>query len=181
MEPKIRLESVDSLTRGDLIDLCDATAAAITAGGGFGWLTPPPTETLEAYWKGVLVVPERHLFVARLDGVIAASAQLLRPQKNNEAQAFAASLMTFFVAPWARGYGLAKELVRTVEEAAREAGFTVLNLDVRETQTAAIALYESSGYVRWGHHPRYAFVDKRYISGFFYSKDLTVAGPGADP
>ena len=39
-------------------------------------------------------------------------------------------------------------------DCAREtAGFAVLNLDLRDTQRAAIRLYESLGYRRWGTHP----------------------------
>ena len=59
-----------------------------------------------------------------------------------------------------------------IEEAAREAGFRVLNLDVRETQTPAIAMYEARGFVRWGTHPHYALVDGAFIAGHFYTKDL---------
>ena len=46
-----------------------------------------------------MLVPDRALFVARLDGVIAGSAQLVRPTRNNEAQAHSAQLTTSFVAP----------------------------------------------------------------------------------
>jgi ribosomal protein S18 acetylase RimI-like enzyme len=104
--------------------------------------------------------------------VIVGSAQLVRPPRNNEAQAFAATLMHAFVAPYARGFGLARLLTRKVEEGARAIGYQVLNLDVRETQAAAISLYESLGYVRWGEHPAYARVNGRTISGFHYYKLL---------
>ena len=156
----------------DLQDLCDAADAAIKAGGGFGWLRTPPRHIMEAYWRGVLLVPERRLFVARLDGTICGSAQLLRPPRNNEAQAFAAQLMSNFIAPWARGHGLARQLVVAVEEAARAQGFSILNLDIRDTQTAAIQLYESLGYERWGTHPAYARVEGRTVPGHFYFKRL---------
>jgi len=59
-----------------------------------------------------------------------------------------------------------------VEERARATGVRVLNLDVRETQEAAIALYESLGYERWGVHPNYARVRGRSIRGFFFTKLL---------
>ena len=39
--------------------------------------------------------------------VFAGTAQLTRPAKNNEAQARTAHMSTHFVAPWARGHGLA--------------------------------------------------------------------------
>ena len=112
------------------------------------------------------------MFVGRYDGTIAGSAQLVRPPRNNEAQSFAASITTNFVAPWARGYGLARELTQAVEDAAREEGFAVLNLDVRASQSAAIQLYESLGYERWGTNPAYARVDGKLIAGHYYAKRL---------
>jgi ribosomal protein S18 acetylase RimI-like enzyme len=169
---------VERLTRfggTDLEDLCHATEAAIEQGGGFGWLKLPPRQILESYWKGVLLVPERQLFVGRLDGVIAGSAQLTRPPRNNEAQGFSAGLTSSFVAPWARGHGLAKALTQAVERAAREAGAEILNLDVRASQEAAIQLYEALGYVRWGTHPCYARVDAAVVPGHYYFKRLDEA------
>ena len=167
------VERLDALTRRDLADLCDATDAAIVDGNGFGWLRPPQRRVLEGYWRGVLVVPGRDLFVARLDGTIAGSAQLIRPTPNQEARAFAATLSTHFVAPWARGHGLAQALVQSVEETARAEGFEVLNLDVRETQKAAIQLYRARGFEHWGSQPCYARVDGRMIAGHYYVKTLT--------
>jgi ribosomal protein S18 acetylase RimI-like enzyme len=99
-------------------------------------------------------------------------AHLVRPPRNNEAQAFAAQLMHAYVAPYARGHGLARELTIGVEERARELGYHVLNLDVRETQAAAIRLYESLGYTSWGVHPEYALVRGKVIRGFYYYKRL---------
>ncbi len=168
----IQVERLTAFRGSDLYDLCDAAEAAILDGGGFGWLKPPPREGMEAYWKGVQLVPELDLYVARLDGVIAGSAQLKRMPKNNEAQAFTGQLTTFFMAPWARGHGLAVGLVAAVERAAREAGLTVLTLDVRETQARAIQIYEQRDFQRFGSNPRYALVDGRWVSGHYYYKDL---------
>jgi RimJ/RimL family protein N-acetyltransferase len=169
-KPTISVERLTSFTKTDLTDLCDAADAAIQGGGGFGWVRPPPRHVFESYWKGTLLVPERQVFVGRLDGTIAASAQMARPARNNEAQAFSATLMTSFVAPWARGHGLAKLVTVAVEDAARESGAHLINLDIRETQTAAIQLYEALGYHRWGVHPHYARVDGKLVRGFFYYK-----------
>ena len=166
------VECVAELSGSGLHELCDAAEAAIVGGGGFGWLTPPPRHVMEAYWKGVLLVPERDLFIGRLDGTVAGSAQLMRPLKNNEAQAFTGQLTTFFVAPWARGHGLARKLVLAVEDAARAAGLRALNLDVRETQERAIAVYQQLGYRHWGSNPRYAWIEGRWYAGEYYLKDL---------
>ncbi|MGH7095363.1 MAG: GNAT family N-acetyltransferase [Stellaceae bacterium] len=166
------VERVTQYSGTDLDDLCDATEAAIREGGGFGWVKTPPRHILESYWNGVLLVPDRSLVVGRLDRMIAGSAQLSRSQRNNEAQAFAGTLTSAFVAPWARGHGLARGIVQQVEALAREWGLIVLNLDLRDTQQAAIALYEGLGYTRWGTHPCYAFVDGRVVPGHYYYKRL---------
>jgi ribosomal protein S18 acetylase RimI-like enzyme len=170
--PVLSVDCVTSLEADDLHALCEATHAAILDGGGFGWLTPPGQQVLERYFTGVLLVPERDLLIGRRDGLIAGSAQLVRQPRNNEAQAHGATLMHSFVAPYARGNGLARLMTLKAEEKARALGYKVLNLDVRETQTAAIALFESLGFVRWGEHPAYARVKGRFIKGYFYTKLL---------
>jgi ribosomal protein S18 acetylase RimI-like enzyme len=171
-QPDLLAEHLKRFNDSDLNALCEATDAAIIDGGGFGWVNPPGRRALETYFRGVLLVPERELFVARLNGEIVGSAILVRPPRNNEAQAFAASLMHSYIAPYARGHGLARMLTQAVEDRARELGYHVLNLDVRETQTVAIAMYESHGYVRWGAHPEYALVRGKSVTGLFYYKRL---------
>jgi ribosomal protein S18 acetylase RimI-like enzyme len=171
------VERVSELDDDALHALCEATDQAIIEGGGFGWVKSPGRQALERYFRGVLLVPERELFIARFQGSIVGSAQLVRPSRNNEAQAFAATLMHAYIAPYARGHGLARMLTRRVEEGARALGYHVLNLDVRETQSAAIRLYESLGYVRWGEHPFYARVGGKTVRGFFYYKLLKPKAP----
>jgi len=171
-EAQRSVERIDAFGDEDLHALCEATHAAIIEGGGFGWVRPPERRSLEAYFRGLLLVPERQVFVARLSGTIVGSAQLVRPPRNNEAQAFSAQLMHAFIAPYAREHGLARLLTLKVEEAARAMKFQVLNLDVRETQQAAIRLYESLGYQRWGEHPIYARVHGKPVRGLFYYKLL---------
>lgn len=170
--PLLSVERVAEFTDDDLQALCEATDAAIIEGGGFGWINPPGRANLERYFRGVLLVPERELFVGRMDGTLVGSGQLVRPARNNEAQAFAATLMHAFIAPYARGHGLARMLTRRVEDRARALGYQILNLDVRETQEAAIRLYEGLGYERWGEHPAYARVGGRTIRGFYYYQRL---------
>jgi ribosomal protein S18 acetylase RimI-like enzyme len=174
-----RVERLTAFSDDDLDDLCAATIEAVKDGNGFGWLKPPRRGVLERYWRGVLLVPERELYVARLDGHIVGSAQLFRPTVNNEAGAHAAQAASFFIAPWARGHGLARGLLRAIEDSARAQGFKLLDLDVRETQTAAIQLFEDWGFRRWGTKERYALVDGRYVTGYFYSKILEPQ-PGAE-
>jgi len=177
--PRVTVERLEAFEGSDLADLCDAAEMAILDGGGFGWLKPPPRELMERYWRGVLLVPERELFVGRLDGTVGGSAQLVRPPRNNEAQARTATITTNFVAPWARGHGMARDLTLAVEKEARRHSIWFLNLDVRATQEAAIELYETMGYDRWGTNPNYAVVAGKVIAGHCYTKQLRGPRRGA--
>ena len=132
------VEPLTEFRANDLHDLCDAADLAIKEGGGFGWVEPPERAKMERFWHGVLAVPGRTLVVGRLDGVIGGSAQLVRPSANAEARSFSAYLTTHFVAPWARGHGLARMLVDAIESQAQEEGYDVLQIHVRETQEAAL-------------------------------------------
>ena len=168
----VKAELCKSLNKVDLQELCDATEDAIIAGGGFGWISPPSFKTLEDYWRGVLLIPERILIIGRLDTVIAGSVQLIKPARNNEAQSHACGLSTFFFAPWARGYGLAKAVFEKAEFKAKQDGFKVITLEVRETQKRAIQLYEQAGFIKCGTNPKSAYVNGNYIAGHYYYKEL---------
>ncbi len=160
------------LSLSDLNDLCDATDSSIEDGGGFGWTDLPDRDTLETYWQGVVAMPSRLLFLARQEGIICGSAQLLFAPKNNQAQGFTAKLMSLFIAPWARQEGLASTLLTYIERTARDEGIEVLNLDIRATQHSALKLYENAGYIKIGEHPYYARVNGETIKGLYYYKKL---------
>ncbi|GAN83330.1 1-(5-phosphoribosyl)-5-[(5-phosphoribosylamino)methylideneamino]imidazole-4-carboxamide isomerase [Novacetimonas hansenii] len=170
--PRLSTERLQSLSEDDLHSLCEATHAAILDGGGFGWLSPPPHDVLERYFRGLLLVPERQLFVARHDGMIVGAAQLVRPPRNNEAQAMSATMMHFYIAPYARGLGLGQMLLTEVEQCARAMGYQILNLDVRATQEGAVALFRAHGFYHWGTHPSYARANGQTVSGLFFTKRL---------
>ena len=51
-------------------------------------------------------------------------------------------------------------------------GLKVINLDVRETQEAAIALYRSLGFLEFGRHPFYALVNGQRVAGLYFTRDL---------
>ena len=174
----LSVELVAELSDHELAELCEATDAAIIEGGGFGWVEPQGRSALERHFRGVLLVPERELLVARLDNQVTGSVQLHRPPRNNEAQAFGATLTHAYIAPYARGHGLARLMIQRVEERAAALGHRVLNLDVRETQQTAILLFEAMGYVRWGTHPAYARVRGQTVAGHYYYKLLEPPGRG---
>ncbi|WP_215761501.1 1-(5-phosphoribosyl)-5-[(5-phosphoribosylamino)methylideneamino]imidazole-4-carboxamide isomerase [Acetobacter sp. P1H12_c] len=176
------VQRVLSLTDDDLQALCEAADAAILDGGGFGWVQPQGRQVLERYFKGLLLVPERMLFVVRLKGEIVGCAQLVRAPRNNECQAMCITLMHLFVAPYARNRGLGGALLHEVENAARSMGFRVMNMDVPDTQTAAISLFQKAGFLHWGTHPHFARMGDQTVSGLFFTKLLdTVRSPLVEP
>jgi ribosomal protein S18 acetylase RimI-like enzyme len=171
-EYKLLVEKKSALSTTELEELCVATEDAIRDGIGFHWIAPPMRETLESYWNGVLMVPSRTMLIGKLDGVVAGSIQLVRPSKTKETSAFAASIEAHFVAPWARGHGLAKMLLAEAEREAAKDGFSVINISVRETQERALQIYREHGYTEWGTMPYYEYVNASMVSGHFFYKKL---------
>jgi putative acetyltransferase len=59
-----------------------------------------------------------------------------------------AEIKRMFVTPSARGQGIARQLLDTAHARARSKGYRNVRLETGSLQHAAIALYESAGYVR---------------------------------
>ncbi len=59
----------------------------------------------------------------------------------------ACEIKRMYVAPQARGQGVARRLLGALEAAARELGYAIARLDTGPDQPYARALYESAGYV----------------------------------
>ena len=168
----ISVDLLSSINDVDLADICNITEQAIKAGGGFGWLKAPPRDTLNKYWKGVVLVKNRKLIVGRLNDAIAGTLQLIFQPSNNEAQQNICNITSHFVAPWARGHGLAKAIIDRAEMIGKESGSNCVQLDIRETQKAAIQLFKSKDYKQWGTNPNYALVNGKNIKGFYFLKKL---------
>ncbi len=166
------IELMTEISAADMEDLCVATNEAIIDGNGFGWLTPPERSVQESFWRGVVAMPVRELYCARLEGRIVGTGQLVRPFSNNEASGHIANISTFFIAPYARGHGLAIGLVEVIVQSAKNQGFKSLEVDVRETQTAAVSLIENCGFIHWATKKKYAWNGEKYVDGYYYVKDL---------
>ena len=167
-----KVEKLKFISDLDLADLCNITEQAIKAGGGFGWLKTPSRDIMNKYWKGLVVVQNRILIVGRLNDAIAGALQLSLQPPNNEAQKNLINITSHFVTPWARGYGLAKSMLDYAEILAKQNSASCLQLDIRETQEAAIQLFKSKGYKQWGENPNYAFVDGKTIKGLYFYKNI---------
>ena len=49
-----------------------------------------------------------------------------------------------------------------------------IQLDIRETQKAAIQLFKSKGYKQWGSNPSYASVAGKTIKGLYFYKNYVI-------
>jgi ribosomal protein S18 acetylase RimI-like enzyme len=174
---RIVVERLHQFQGNDLEELCLATEATLYDNFGFsmgfGMSHKPSREELEKYFRGVLMVPERILIVGRVDRVIAGSIQLLKPPPSQKSIAFAAAIEGHFVVPWARGHGLASLLLDAAEQEAKSQGFSLLKLHLRASLDAAIRLYESREYRRWGTLDQYELDQGgKCVAGHFYCKEL---------
>ena len=168
----ISVDIITSLSEVDLADLCNITEQAISAGGGFGWLRVPTREILNSYWKKITEDKLTNLVVGRLNGVIAGTLQLTYEAENIESRKNIAQIKRHFVAPWARGYGLAKSMIDFSEERAKENNVKSIQLAVRDTQDAAVRLFSNKGYKVWGENPYYAFINGSFNKGIYFFKNL---------
>ena len=87
------------------------------------------------------MAPPSGLFViARLDGDAVGCGGFRRIDRTT------GEIKRVWTAPSARGMGVARRTLRTLEAAAREAGLKVLRLDTNRALTEAHPLYRSEGY-----------------------------------
>lgn len=64
-------------------------------------------------------------------------------------------IMNVAVDPAQRGRGIAKALLTELEQQLRQQGVTSILLEVRPSNTPAVGLYTSLGFVQVGRRPRY--------------------------
>jgi DNA-binding MarR family transcriptional regulator/GNAT superfamily N-acetyltransferase len=94
--------------------------------------------------------PAGWFFLARLDGRPVGCGALRRLGGS------VGEVKRMWTAPDARGLGVAKRVLTTIEATAREAGLTTLRLDTNRTLKEAQALYRKLGFVeieRYGDNP----------------------------
>lgn len=114
--------------------------------GAFGRLLGEEEVFPPEAWRARLADPCAATFVATADarelGLVSAA-----PFRGEQG---AAGLFGMWVAPEARGEGVADRLVEEVVRWARERGYARVLLDVGDDNRAAIALYERHGFVPSG-------------------------------
>ncbi|MGF1605067.1 MAG: GNAT family N-acetyltransferase [Rhodothalassiaceae bacterium] len=166
------VEPVTRLSSQELAQLVEATEQAI-ADKATNWTRSPGKSPLESFWKGILLAPHRDLFVARFEKRVVGALQLIRPGPLAETGAFSGELAGFFVAPHARGHSLARRLIEAGEARARGYGLKTLDFSIRADRQAALGLAAALGFQRWAVKSHFAFVDGRFVAGYFFTKELT--------
>lgn len=89
---------------------------------------------------GAMTPPSGLFVIARLDGEAVGCGGFKRVGNTT------GEIKRVWTAPSARGLGIARRVVRTLEAAAREVGLKTLRLDTNRALTEAHALYRKEGY-----------------------------------
>jgi DNA-binding MarR family transcriptional regulator len=110
---------------------------------------------------GALRPPRGVFLVATADGAVF-GAVALAADPATPGQPRGGEVKRLWVAPPARGFGLARALMQAVEEQARALGISQLRLDTNATLSEAITLYRRTG---WTEVPRYN--DNPYAQHWF--------------
>lgn len=167
----IRRATADQATAEGLTEVL---IDVVEAGASVGFMLPLSRERALAYWEGALrsaARGERILLVAEdpESGKIVGTVQVVFATPEN--QPHRADIAKMQVHRSARRRGLGEALMRAAEEAALEAGKTVLVLDT-VTGSDAERLYTRLGWQRCGEIPDYALWPRGGLCSttFFYRR-----------
>ena len=165
-----RLQAVDERTLAGLVEVL---VDCVEGGASVSFMWPMTRAKAETFWRAVadgLARGDRALVVAQdaSGGIIGTAQAIWAPQEN---QAHRADVAKMLVHRRARRLGVGAAVLAAVEQAAREAGRTLLVLDTASAE--AERLYERTGWRRVGAVPRYALMpDGPSCSTVIFYKDL---------
>jgi GNAT superfamily N-acetyltransferase len=110
------------------------------------------------------------------DGSAVATGGWRAQERNDEGYADGdAELKRMYVAPRARGRGLARRILAALEDSARDAGRIRMVLETGDQQPEAVSLYRSCSYLPAEKFGMY----RDYDSSLCFAKPLLAAVPGA--
>ena len=136
--------------------LADLLIDCVEGGASVGFMLPLPRAKAVAFWQNTLASAargERIVLVAEESGSVVGTVQVVLAMPDN--QPHRADIAKMQVHRRARRRGLGEALMRAAEDAAREAGRTLLVLDT-VTGGDAERLYTRLGWKRCGEIPGYA-------------------------
>lgn len=157
MSASIRIRRAEH-TPAEAEALADVLIDCVEGGASVGFMLPLGREKAVGFWRGVLDADargERVVLVAEdaATGQVVGTVQLVVAMPDN--QPHRADVAKMQVRRSARRRGLGEALMRAAEEAARQAGKSLLVLDT-VTGSDADRLYARLGWVRVGEIPGYA-------------------------
>jgi acetyltransferase len=129
---------------------------SVACGASIGFLPPLGDGEAREYWNGVIEELARGalvLLIARQDGVVVGTVQLALAQRPNARHR--AEVQKLLVHTRARRQGIGQALLHAADNAARQAGRTLLVLDTRAGDPSE-QLYLKHGYTRAGAIPQFA-------------------------
>lgn len=146
--------------------LADVLIDCVQGGASVSFMWPLPHAKAMDFWRGVadgVARKERVLLVAEdSGGAIVGTVQLITAMPDN--QPHRADVAKMLVHRRARRQGVAQRLMAAVDDAARDAGKTILVLDT-VTGGDAERLYERAGWQRVGVVPDYALMPDGALCG----------------
>jgi ribosomal protein S18 acetylase RimI-like enzyme len=157
MSTAIRIERIahPDVSDEDFRQLAELLVDAVDSGAAVSFMAPLHRARAEGWWRktfpGSLL---RAIFlVARDADGIAGTVQMQPSWATN--QPHRGEICKLIVHRRARGAGLGERLMRAIEVASRDAGFSLLTLDAKEGG-AAVQLYRKLGWTEVGTIPDFA-------------------------
>jgi ribosomal protein S18 acetylase RimI-like enzyme len=153
--------------------LAEILLAVVRGGASVSFMASLTLDEARAFWRAKakeVAVGERILLGAYADGVMQGTVTVDCAMPPN--QPHHAAIQKLLVHPDARRRGLARALMRRAEQAARDAGRSMLTLDTADANAAH--LYRTDGFVCVGVIPRYALnPDGSWCDTTVFYKHLT--------
>jgi GNAT superfamily N-acetyltransferase len=154
----IPIRRLGTLGQREIRELSDVLIDCVEGGASVSFMLPISRATAEAFWRGVgasAALAQRILLAAYdSSGIIVGTVQILIAQPEN--QPHRADVAKMLVLRRARRQGVGEALLAAAENAARDAGKTLLVLDTASGD--AERLYSRRGWQRCGLIPGYALL-----------------------
>ena len=173
MKREIVIRRLRALAQTDIAQLAAVLSDCVEGGASVSFMHPLAAERAASFWRRLaadVAAGRRILLVADDAAGIVGTVQVILDMPEN--QPHRADIAKMLVHRRARRHGVGEALMRAAEDAAREAGKTLLVLDT-VTDSDAARLYARLGWSLAGHVPDYALLPRGGLcSTTFYYRRL---------
>jgi GNAT superfamily N-acetyltransferase len=173
MAGAIEVRVLATVTERDIQGLSDVLIDCVEGGASVSFMLPMTREKAEEFWRSAaegVALGDRLVLVAEdADGRIVGTVKVMLNQPEN--QPHRGDVAKMLVHRRARQQGVGAALLVAAEQAAFEAGRTLLVLDT--ANDAAARLYARNGWQRCGEIPNYALMpDGAFCATTIFFKSL---------